>query len=174
MFIRSQKEVEILEEVGRNGSISQRALAKSVGLSLGLVNIIIRKLIQEGYIRINHLNKKRVEYLLTPLGHLESEKINSQQTNDTIKKFKRIEIQLTEMLKELHGLGYRYFSINGMGELRQLLESIFNNCLGNTTACLEETSRDQPDAVLLNFGTRFTEDTFSGKIINVLERIGSQ
>ncbi len=171
MATLSPKEIELLESIGGNKILSQRDLAKSASLSLGLVNIIIRKFVREGYIRINHLNKKKVEYLLTPLGLSESERITSADTNETIQKFKQIETQLVQMLQELHTNGYRYFSIHGNGELRQLLESTFKSSLGNTSACLEETDRNQPDSIVLNLMIRPPEEEFSGNVIRVLEKI---
>ncbi len=50
---------------------NQRSIAKHADLSLGMVNLILKRFIQMGYIRIKNLNGRRLNYLLTPKGMYE-------------------------------------------------------------------------------------------------------
>lgn len=63
---------KILKELEANPEISQRELAKGLGISLGKVNFCIQALIEKGLIKAgnfkNSQNKKAYIYCLTPKG----------------------------------------------------------------------------------------------------------
>jgi EPS-associated MarR family transcriptional regulator len=63
---------KILKELEANPEISQRELAKELGISLGKANFCIQALIEKGLIKAknfkNSQNKKAYIYLLTPKG----------------------------------------------------------------------------------------------------------
>lgn len=97
----NNEQFNILREISKNPSKSQRELAKQFNLSLGKVNYCLRALKDKGIIKIqnfkkNH-NKLNYLYILTPLGIAE-------KTNLTI-QFMRKKIQeYDELKKELDKL----------------------------------------------------------------------
>ncbi|MFC2091171.1 winged helix-turn-helix transcriptional regulator [Elusimicrobiota bacterium] len=62
------KELKVINSIGKNNTPSQRDIAKDVGLSLGLTNILINRLIKKGYVKASKLNAKKVSYMITPKG----------------------------------------------------------------------------------------------------------
>ena len=92
----SEKTLHVLQEIGRNPKITQRALAQKLEISLGKINFLIRALIDKGLIEIknfkNSKNKLAYMYLLTPHGI----KIKIQLTH----KFFTWKTQEYEKLKE--------------------------------------------------------------------------
>ena len=61
-------ELSMLEVISKYGVISQRDISDYVGVSLGMVNLLIQKFVKIGLIKIEHLNGKKVKYILTPKG----------------------------------------------------------------------------------------------------------
>ena len=63
---------KILKELEENPEVSQRELAKRLGISLGKANFCIQALIEKGYVKAknfhNSQNKKAYIYFLTPKG----------------------------------------------------------------------------------------------------------
>lgn len=63
---------KILKELEANPEISQRELAKGLGISLGKTNFCIQALIEKGFVKANNFrnsqNKKAYIYCLTPKG----------------------------------------------------------------------------------------------------------
>lgn len=63
---------KILKELEANPEISQRELAKELGISLGKTNYCIQALIEKGFVKANNFrnsqNKKAYIYCLTPKG----------------------------------------------------------------------------------------------------------
>jgi DNA-binding MarR family transcriptional regulator len=66
-----EKELEILQQIQDNEYITQRDLAESTGLSLGGVNLLLKKLINKGFVMIERLNPQKIRYILTPTGMAE-------------------------------------------------------------------------------------------------------
>jgi len=47
---------------------SQRELAQASGLSLGMTNVLLKRFVERGWIKLSHLNKRKVLYALTAEG----------------------------------------------------------------------------------------------------------
>lgn len=64
--------LRVLREVEKNPEVSQRELARELGVSLGKTNYCLRALLDKGWIKArnfrNSENKLRYAYLLTPSG----------------------------------------------------------------------------------------------------------
>lgn len=63
-----EDEMHLLYEIDSQPESSQRTLAAQIGIALGLTNILIRKLVERGYIRVSKAGWKRWVYTLTPSG----------------------------------------------------------------------------------------------------------
>ena len=48
--------------------INQRDLAEIAGLSLGMTNSILKRLVHKGLLSINKVNNRNIRYLVTPSG----------------------------------------------------------------------------------------------------------
>lgn len=63
-----------MRELEGNPELSQRELAKSLGISLGIVNYCLRGLAEKGQVKVRNFrasnNKLRYAYVLTPHGAL--------------------------------------------------------------------------------------------------------
>ncbi|MCX8130808.1 MAG: winged helix-turn-helix transcriptional regulator [Clostridia bacterium] len=65
------KEYEILQYISMDKNVTQRKIAEKAGLSLGAANILIKRLIKKGLIKIEHVNSRAVRYMLTPTGFIQ-------------------------------------------------------------------------------------------------------
>ncbi|MCC7202830.1 MAG: winged helix-turn-helix transcriptional regulator [Nitrospirae bacterium] len=66
--LNSVHTLQILDEIAKGDSVTQRALSKKLGIGLGMVNSYLNRLAREGYIQITQAERKRLHYLLTPMG----------------------------------------------------------------------------------------------------------
>ena len=68
----SETELEILRNLEENPNLTQRQMAKEIGMSLGKTNYLIKALLNKGLLMINNFktsdNKLRYLYILTPKG----------------------------------------------------------------------------------------------------------
>ena len=73
-----ESQFKTLRELAKDGTLSQRDLAKRMGVSLGRVNYLVNELLKKGFIKAqrfkNSKHKIAYMYILTPKGV--SEKVN--------------------------------------------------------------------------------------------------
>lgn len=105
------KEYIILNEVSKNGELTQRALSRKANLSLGSVNILLNRMIQAGWIKIRNIPANRVAYILTPKGMAEKLRKTSayiitqyKYISDTIVALRTYIHEMTEVYERLYFL----------------------------------------------------------------------
>ncbi len=63
-----EKEQKILSYIQQQENATQRDIAKDTGIGLGTVNLLLKKMIKTGLVKIERLNAKSLRYILTPKG----------------------------------------------------------------------------------------------------------
>ena len=95
---RNEDEFEILRQIDKRSDVTQRKLAKDLGVSLGKLNYCLNELKKKGLIKINNFrnnkNKLGYVYILTPRGI-------SEKTRLTVNFMKRKMKEYDELKKEL-------------------------------------------------------------------------
>jgi DNA-binding MarR family transcriptional regulator len=119
-----EREFELVNIVGAQLAVNQRDLSRQMKLSLGMTNLILRRLISKGYIRIQQLNQRKVQYLLTPKGFSEKMRKSLKYTLKTINSISLIKLSLQRMVGEFYQNGQREFWIIGTSDLAQLIEVV--------------------------------------------------
>ena len=66
--IEASRELTVLSEVQSTPDTSPRRLAKRLGISLGVTNLLLRNMARKGYVRITRAGWRRWLYALTPAG----------------------------------------------------------------------------------------------------------
>lgn len=100
---------------------NQRAIAKRAGLSLGMVNLILNRLIETGYIRIKNLSGSRLSYLLTPKGIYEKTKTSYQYIQRTLSTYTKLRDVVSVFIEGLIDEGHTQFVVLGQSEISDLL-----------------------------------------------------
>src|SRR5262249_60343664 len=71
----SQRDFRILTAISEREDVTQRSLAKMLGIALGLTNLYLKRLSRKGYIKVTTIPARRVRYLLTPRGLAETTRL---------------------------------------------------------------------------------------------------
>ncbi len=122
-----EREFELVNIIGQQLGSNQRDLSTQMNLSLGQTNMLIRRLVAKGYIRITQLNQKKVQYLLTPKGISEKFRKSIKYTINTINSIGLIKSRLEALIKDLYIKGARNFDILGDSDLVILVEMVLKN-----------------------------------------------
>ena len=73
---------EVLRRLHQSPDLSQRVLAKELGISLGSINFCFQALVEKGCIKMQNFSqskhKLRYAYLLTPAGIAEKSKLTAE------------------------------------------------------------------------------------------------
>ena len=121
----NEREFELVNIVGAEISASQRELSRHMDLSLGMTNMLLRRLIAKGYIRIRQLNKKKVEYILTPKGFAEKMRKSIKYTLKTMHSIGLIKERIKIVISKLYAKGERHFVVVGKSDFALLIEMVF-------------------------------------------------
>jgi DNA-binding MarR family transcriptional regulator len=71
MSSSDRQTLAVLETVEQSSEATQRQIASTTGLSLGLVNAIVKDLAKRGMIKMRQVPRRRLLYYLTPQGFTE-------------------------------------------------------------------------------------------------------
>lgn len=123
----TEKEYAIIREIHKNHLPDQRTLATRTGISLGMTNLIVKKLIKKGYIKAKQLNQKKIQYLLTPKGFTEKAKKSYHFTLKTIDNLKHIREKVQDIVIAERAKGAQRFMISGNNDLAYLAEIAIKN-----------------------------------------------
>ena len=63
-----QHDRQILQAIAAGGPVTQRSLASELGVAVGLTNLLIRRLVGKGYVKMAGMGTRHVRYLMTPEG----------------------------------------------------------------------------------------------------------
>jgi len=122
-----EKEFAVIREISNNYLPDQRTIARKVGISLGITNLIIKRLVRTGYIKIKQLNRKKIQYILTPKGFSEKAKKSYNYTLKTIKQLRAIREGIQELILKEYRNGKTEFIIEGEDDLADITELAFKN-----------------------------------------------
>jgi len=115
-------EFKIIDEIGKNLNTTQRKISRQIGLSLGMTNIIMKKLIAKGYVKVKGLNRRNVQYILTPRGFAEKVRKTHHYLLRTIETLGELKEKIQDTILEYYEKGERNFTILGKGELADIVE----------------------------------------------------
>lgn len=117
-----ENELKIISEISKNSEASQRHLSKVSDISLGMVNIILHRLIEKGYMKIKQLDGRKVQYILTPKGFSEKVDRSKQYLKKTILNVALIKDTIKDKMLQQYGKGIKLFYVLGAGELSHFID----------------------------------------------------
>lgn len=123
----NEREFELVNIIGAQLGSNQRDLSRRMALSLGMVNMLIRRLISKGYIRIEQLNKRKVKYILTPNGFAEKMRKSVKYTFKTVVSIRLLKERIKKVITQLyHEEGHRHFTVLGKSDFALLINMVFD------------------------------------------------
>jgi EPS-associated MarR family transcriptional regulator len=99
----------LLKTLEENPGLSQRDLAKQLGVSLGKVNFCLNALVEKGSVKMNNFrnsnNKLAYAYLLTPRGLEEKARMTVQFLKYKTQEYERLRKEIEELQREAEQKG---------------------------------------------------------------------
>lgn len=114
------RSLQILDELSKNDSLTQRDLSSSLGIALGLVNSYIKNLIKKGYITVKAIPSKRYAYYLTPTGFAEKTRLTYDLLHDYTRIYREARKNLKILFKKMQDEGIRRVVFAGADEIAEI------------------------------------------------------
>ncbi len=95
----------LLKNLENNPALSQRDLAKRLGISLGKVNFCLNALVAKGCLKVNNFrnsdNKLAYAYLLTPQGIEEKARLTVAFLKYKTQEYERLRAEIEDLRREV-------------------------------------------------------------------------
>lgn len=100
-----ESEYRVLNHLQENELTTQRNISKRTGLSLGAVNLLLKKMIRKGLVKVEKLNARNIRYILTPKGLSEKSRLAYRYINDSFQQILKINSILDYLIEECSAAG---------------------------------------------------------------------
>lgn len=108
-------------ELQSTPEVSQRRLAKRLGISLGATNLLLRNMMRKGYVRITRAHWKRWLYAVTPAGFYRKAQLTLEYIHRFLGQYQRIRQTLRGELASLGLNAESRVAIYGTGEFAEIV-----------------------------------------------------
>ena len=116
----SQRHLRILTEVSERDDVTQRDLADSLGIALGLTNLYLKRLARKGYIKVTTIPRNRLRYLVTPKGFAQKSRLTYEYLTFSLVQYRQARERLRAALGN-HALAQsERIALFGTGEAAEL------------------------------------------------------
>ncbi len=134
------RELEILEKIENDGHLTQRDLSREVGIALGLVNHLLKKMVKKGWIKIKNMDAKKIRYLITPEGAKEKSSLLYKRVESTIHFYLEAKRVIKEKVQHLKTEGVKSVSIYGINHVAEVLFIVLKE-LGLRLDCVVDNNK---------------------------------
>jgi DNA-binding MarR family transcriptional regulator len=116
-----EHELRILQEIERNPDTTQASLAAQLGVAVGSINWYVKRLVNKGYIKVTHLQRRKLHYFLTPSGLALKVKLTRGYMDVSLRTYRELRRAAQQALSEVRRDGYAQVRIEGDDEAAEIL-----------------------------------------------------
>ena len=109
-----ETEFKVLSHLQENETTTQRQISKRTGLSLGSVNLLLKKMVRKGLVKMERINKRTVRYILTPQGLKEISRLTYRYIKSTYHLIEKINQKLDQLIAERENIDQDSVALLGL------------------------------------------------------------
>lgn len=110
----------LLSAVGESSALTQRGVARQLGIALGLANAYLKRCVKKGYVKIKQVPPNRYAYYLTAKGFAEKSRLTAEYLSYSFRFFREARKQCTALLAECAERGWERLALAGAGDLAEI------------------------------------------------------
>lgn len=110
----------LLNAVHDNSAVTQRSVARELGIALGLANAYLKRCVKKGLIKVSQVPPNRYAYYLTPQGFAEKSRLTAEYLSYSFTFFRRARSQCEELFADCAERGRRRVVLAGASELAEI------------------------------------------------------
>ena len=173
-----ENEYEVLAHLHENELTTQRKISKHTGLSLGAVNLLLKKMARKGLVKVEKLSARKVRYILTPQGMQEKSRLAYRFIRKSYKQILKINLLLDHLLIEHADCinGKAVILCGPADEIMEILTHLLNlnnikSELCSDTDCLNKLTASTDQLVLI--WREEEEEKLEGRLgaVNIMEML---
>ena len=122
----SETELQLLEAINASrddpATLSQRDMAEKAGLSLGMTNVLLKRFVERGWVKLLHISRRQLSYILTGEGIEEVLRRSVSYFARASSHAGRYRERIDEYVRRIAREGYESLVLTGPAELDFLFE----------------------------------------------------
>ena len=117
---------KVLQAIASGQRVTQRSLSTELGVALGLTNLLIRRLVGKGYVKVSKLDTRHVRYLMTPAGWEALASATRQSLENTVHLYTETREHIRSSLSQIsdrcspNGDGQKRVIFYGAGDVAEI------------------------------------------------------
>lgn len=112
--------LSVLTSIERDSAITQRALARELGIALGLANAYLRRCVRKGLVKMRQVPINRYAYYLTPQGLAEKSCLTAEYLAASLDFFRRARNDCAALFRQCQARGWQSVALYGAGDLAEI------------------------------------------------------
>ena len=112
--------LELLDAIGKQSDLSQRHLARQLGVALGLANSYLKRCIRKGYVKIRTAPANRYLYYVTPKGFAEKSRLTAKYLSYSFAFYRRASASCAEVFQQCALRGWKRVVLCGISDLAEI------------------------------------------------------
>ncbi len=112
--------LELLDAIGKQSDLSQRHLARQLGVALGLANSYLKRCIHKGYVKIRTAPANRYLYYVTPKGFAEKSRLTAKYLSYSFAFYRRASASCAEIFQQCALRGWKRVVLCGISDLAEI------------------------------------------------------
>jgi DNA-binding MarR family transcriptional regulator len=110
----------LLNAVEANSALTQRTVARDLGIALGLANAYLKRCVRKGLIKVTQIPANRYAYYLTPKGFAEKSRLTAEYLTISFNFFRAARTQCAAEFERCKAHGWTRVALAGTGDLAQI------------------------------------------------------
>jgi len=110
----------VLNAVHENHHVTQRGIAREVGIALGLANAYLKRCAKKGLIKIKQIPANRYSYYLTPQGFAEKSRLTGDFLSQGFQFFRIARAECGQIFEHCCNSGARRVVLHGLTDLAEI------------------------------------------------------
>ena len=103
-----------------DGPVSQRSLAKELGIALGLTNAYVKRCVRKGLVKVRRAPPNRYAYYVTPKGFAEKSRLTARYLANSFHFYREARRDIDECFALCVKRGFRRLALCGTGEFAEI------------------------------------------------------
>jgi DNA-binding MarR family transcriptional regulator len=111
------RDLVLLEQIADNPDVSQASLATRLGVAVGTVNFLLKRLIAKGYVKVKRAERRKLRYIITPDGIAFRAHLTVDYINQTMLLYRNTRQRVGDLLGKVKSEGFDRVQIQGDGDI---------------------------------------------------------
>ncbi len=114
------RDLDILEHIEFDPETTQATIAERLNVAVGTVNWHLKRLIEKGYIKVRHIERRKLRYILTPQGIAYRANLLADYIQTSFDMYRLVRQRSLDAIQKVRAQGINQIFIEGSGDVAEI------------------------------------------------------